>query len=219
MNTVEFDISTMAPSKRYNLLISLVVPRPIAFVTTISDQGIVNAAPFSFFNMMGNDPPVVALGIGKDGSRKNSLKDSGYNIQKTGEFVINIVNENILRQVNLTSVDFPPEIDESEIAGLTKMPSIKVSPPRIAESPANLECRLASTLELGNSRIIIGKIIYLHIKKEFVNPKENDVLTEQILPIGRMHKSGFYTRTADLFNLPRLSYKQWKKQRDSGNHE
>ena len=144
MDTLEFDISTIEAHLRYNLLISLITPRPIAFISTLSDKGIPNAAPFSFFNLMGNDPPIVAIGIGKDETRKNDLKDTGYNIQKTKEFVINIVNESILEQVNMTSIDFPPEIDESDIAGLTKMPSIKVKPPRIAESPANLECRLAS---------------------------------------------------------------------------
>ena len=132
MDTLEFDISTMKAYLRYNLLISLITPRPIAFISTLSDKGIPNAAPFSFFNLMGNDPPIVAIGIGKDETRKNDLKDTGYNIQKTKEFVINIVNESILDLVNVTSIDFPPEIDESDIAGLTKMPSIKVKPPRIA---------------------------------------------------------------------------------------
>jgi flavin reductase (DIM6/NTAB) family NADH-FMN oxidoreductase RutF len=132
MDTLEFDISTMKAHLRYNLLISLITPRPIAFISTLSDKGIPNAAPFSFFNLMGDDPPIVAIGIGKDETRKNDLKDTGYNIQKTKEFVINIVNESILDLVNVTSIDFPPEIDESDIAGLTKMPSIKVKPPRIA---------------------------------------------------------------------------------------
>ena len=212
MDTLEFDISEMNTPLRYNLLISLVTPRPIAFISTLSDKGIPNAAPFSFFNLMGNDPPIVALGIGKDETRKNDLKDSGYNIQKTKEFVINIVNENILEQVNITSIDFPPEVDESEIAGLTKLPSIKVKPPRIAESPANLECRLAGTIEIGNTRIILGEIIYLHIKKEFLDHENQTIRTNLISPVGRMHKNGVYTRTTDLFNLPRLSFKEWEAQ-------
>ena len=212
MDTLEFDISEMNTPLRYNLLISLVTPRPIAFISTLSDKGIPNAAPFSFFNLMGNDPPIVALGIGKDETRKNDLKDSGYNIQKTKEFVINIVNENILEQVNITSIDFPPEVDESEIAGLTKLPSIKVKPPRIAESPANLECRLAGTIEIGNTRIILGEIIYLHIKKEFLDHENQAIHTNLISPVGRMHKNGVYTRTTDLFNLPRLSFKEWEAQ-------
>ena len=212
MDTLEFDISEMNAPLRYNLLISLVTPRPIAFISTLSDKGIPNAAPFSFFNLMGNDPPIVAIGIGKDETRKNDLKDSGYNIQKTKEFVINIVNESILEQVNITSVDFPPEVDESEIAGLTKLPSIKVKPPRIAESPANLECRLAGTIEIGNTRIILGEIIYLHIKKEFLDHENQTIHTHLISPVGRMHKNGVYTRTTDLFNLPRLSFKEWEAQ-------
>jgi flavin reductase (DIM6/NTAB) family NADH-FMN oxidoreductase RutF len=128
MDTMEFNVSTMKAHIQYNLLISLITPRPIAFISTLSDKGIPNVAPFSFFNLMGNDPPIVAIGIGKDETRKNNLKDSGYNIQQTKEFVINIVNERVLEQMNLTAIDFPPEVDESEIAGLTKLPSIKVKP-------------------------------------------------------------------------------------------
>jgi len=193
VDTLEFDISTMKAHLRYNILISLITPRPIAFISTLSDKGIPNAAPFSFFNLMGNDPPIVAIGIGKDETRKNDLKDTGYNIQKTKEFVINIVKESILEQVNVASIDFPPEIDESDIAGLTKMPSIKVKPPRIGESPTNLECRLASTVEIGNTRIVLGEIIYLHVKKEFLDPQENQtVYTDLISPVGRMHKNCLY---------------------------
>jgi len=213
MDSLEFDVSKMKTQLRYALLISLITPRPIAFITTLSNKGIPNAAPFSFFNLMGNDPPVVAIGIGKDETRKNDLKDSGYNIQKTKEFVINIVNESILEQVNITAIDFPPEVDESEIAGLTKLPSIMVKPPRIAESPANLECRLASMVEIGNTRVVLGEIIYLHIKKEFLDPYQNQTVhTDLISPVGRMHKNGVYTRTTDLFNLPRISFKEWKEQ-------
>lgn len=209
---MEFDISTMKAHLRYNLLISLITPRPIAFISTLSDKGIPNAAPFSFFNLMGNDPPIIAIGIWKDETRKNNLKDSGYNIQQTKEFVINIVNERVLEQMNLTAIDFPPEVDESEIAGLTKLPSIRVKPPRIAESPANLECRLASTVEIGNTRIVLGEIIYLHIKKEFLDQENQTVHTDLISPVGRMHKNSVYTRTTDLFNLPRISFKEWKEQ-------
>jgi flavin reductase (DIM6/NTAB) family NADH-FMN oxidoreductase RutF len=212
MDTKEFDVSTMKAHLRYNILISLITPRPIAFISTLSNKGIPNAAPFSFFNLMGNDPPIVAIGIGKDETRKNNLKDSGYNIQQTKEFVINIVNERILEQMNLTAIDFPPEVDESEIAGLTKLPSITVKPHRIAESPANLECRLASTVEIGNTRIVLGEIIYLHIKKEFLDQENQTVHTDLISPVGRMHKNSVYTRTTDLFNLPRISFKEWKEQ-------
>jgi flavin reductase (DIM6/NTAB) family NADH-FMN oxidoreductase RutF len=207
----EFDLSKLPPANRYNLLISLVVPRPIALVTSIDKQGVVNAAPFSFFNLMGNDPPIVALGVGKDESRRNGLKDTGYNIQQTGEFVINIVNEKIVNEVNTTSIDFPPDVDEAEIAGLTKIPSVKIRPPRIAESAANLECRHINTIEIRNTRIILGEIIYIHLKNEFIEFKENNfrILTELIKPIGRAHGRDFYTRTIDLFKVPRMSYKEW----------
>ena len=209
----EFDISKLSSSSRYSILTSLVVPRPIAFVTTINENDVVNAAPFSYFNLMGNDPPIVALGIGKDESRKYGLKDTGYNIQKTREFVINIVNEDIIEKVNLTSIDFPPEMDESEIAGFTKLPSVRVKPPRIKESVSNFECRHLSTIEIGNNRVVIGEIIYLHIDEKYVTSRENDhyVLTELIRPVGRMHGRDFYTRsTASLFRFARQSYNEWK---------
>jgi flavin reductase (DIM6/NTAB) family NADH-FMN oxidoreductase RutF len=214
---VEIDISNISAPNRYTLLTSLVIPRPIAFVTTLDEYGVVNAAPFSYFNLMGNDPPIVALGIGKDESRKLGLKDTGYNIQKTREFVINTVGEDIIEQVNLTSIDFPPEMDESEIAGLTKLPSVKVKPPRIKESASNLECRHISTLEIGNTRIVLGEIIYLHIQKEYVTLQENDhyVLTKLIKSVGRVHGRDFYTRaTSDLFRLSRQSYREWKNKLD-----
>ena len=216
----EIDISKMTSSSRYVILTSLVVPRPIAFVTTINEDGIVNAAPFSYFNLMGNDPPIVAIGIGKDESRKYGLKDTGYNIQKTREFVINIVNEDIVEKVNLTSIDFPPEMDESEIAGLTKLPSVRVRPPRIKESASNFECRHLSTIEIGNVRVVIGEIIYLHIDEKYVTFQKNDhhILTELIRPVGRMHGKDFYTRSAaSLFRIARQSYNEWKNKLDKQN--
>lgn len=216
----EIDISKMTASSRYVILTSLVVPRPIAFVTTINENGIVNAAPFSYFNLMGNDPPIVAIGIGKDESRKYGLKDTGYNIQKTREFVINIVNEDIVERVNLTSIDFPPEMDESEIAGLTKLPSVRVRPPRIKESASNFECRHLSTIEIGNVRVVIGEIIYLHIDEKYVTFQKNDhhILTELIRPVGRMHGKDFYTRSAaSLFRIARQSYNEWKNKLDKQN--
>lgn len=209
----EIDVAKMTSSSRYAVLTSLVVPRPIAFVTTINEDGVVNAAPFSYFNLMGNDPPVVAIGIGKDESRKYGLKDTGYNIQKTREFVINMVNEDIIEKVNLTAIDFPPEVDESEIAGLTKLPSAKVKPPRIKESASNFECRHLSTIEIGNVRVVIGEIIYLHLDEQYVTFQDGDhhILTELIRPVGRMHGKDFYTRSAaSLFRIARQSYNEWK---------
>ena len=219
--TIEFDIPKLTPDERYSLLTALIVPRPIAFVTTINDQGNVNAAPFSYFNLMGDDPPIVALGIGRDESRKNGLKDSAYNIQQNKEFVINIVNEDIVEQVNLTSADFPPDFDETKAAGLTQIPSNKIKPPRIAESVAHLECRHVSTIEIGNTRITLGEIIYLHVSKEFVDikNKENMILTNLINPIGRMHKGGYYVRTKDVFNLPRPTYKEWMMKQKGKNRK
>lgn len=213
---IKFDLSEIETNKRYKLLIGIVVPRPIAFITTINPQNITNAAPFSYFNLMGNDPPIVSLGIGKDKSRKNKLKDTAYNIQQTGEFVINIVNEDLIKDMNITSADFPSGLDETKETGLTQVPSSKVKPPRIAESPANLECRHISSIEIRNTRITLGEVIYLHVKNEFVDEK-GFILTDLIRPIGRMHQGGFYTRTNDLFNLPRPTYQELLKKNKNHN--
>ena len=202
---MEFDLTKIGTNMCYRLLIGLVVPRPIAFITTINEHNVVNAAPFSYFNLMGNDPPIISLGIGKDKSRKNELKDTAYNIQQTGEFVINIVNEDIVNDMNITSADFPSGSDETKATKLTKIRSSKVKPPRIAESPASLECRNVSNVEIRNTRIILGEVLYLHVKNEFVD-ENGFILTNLMDIIGRMHQGGFYTRTNDLFNLPRPTY-------------
>ena len=167
MKSVSFDIRAMAAAESYRLLVSLVVPRPIAWVTTINADGLVNAAPFSFFNLMGSDPPVVALGIARDESRPLGLKDTARNILQNGEFVVHTVNEAVAAAMNLCGADFPPEMSEIEAAGLSLLPSVQVKPPRIAAAAAQMECRHVTTVEIGRTRVLLGEVVHLHLDERF----------------------------------------------------
>ena len=141
---MEFDLRALEVAKRYKLLASSITPRPIAWVTSRSADGIHNAAPYSFFNMMGSDPPTVVLGLML--RPEGGLKDSAVNITTTGEFVINLVCEADAEAMNLTCIDAPPEVDECALAGLELLPSRLVGPPRIASAPVSLECRVLETV-------------------------------------------------------------------------
>ncbi len=199
-----FDFETLAPQDRYKLLISTVVPRPIAWVVTQDLNGVLNAAPFSFFNTFANDPPVVVIGIG--GRKPGDAKDTGNNISTTGQFVVNLVSHANAQQMNVTAVDFPPERDELAAAGLTTIPSTKVRPPRIAESPVAFECERMMTIELNVDRaLVVGRVLALHVRDDCVlNQQRCYIDTPKLELIGRMHGAGWYARTTDLFEMPRL---------------
>jgi flavin reductase (DIM6/NTAB) family NADH-FMN oxidoreductase RutF len=199
-----FDFEAMAPEARYRLLVSTVVPRPIAWVVTRSPEtGVVNAAPYSFFNVMGDDPPVVAIGVlGRGGG----YKDTSRNILEAGEFVVCLVPEELAPAMNQTCVDAPPGVSELELAGLSAAPSAKVAPPRIAESPVALECVRLHALELGPRQVcVIGRVVAMHIAKRVLtgDPARPRVDTPALRMVGRMHGSGTYARTGDLFDLTR----------------
>ena len=209
---MQFDLRGLAPRDRYKLLVSVVVPRPIALVTSLGANGQVNAAPFSFFNVMGSDPPVVVLGVGN--REPEEPKDTARNIRAAGEFVINIVDEAIAEKMNICAVDFPPGADELAAAGLTPAPSTQIEPPRIMESPVNLECRRHSILEIGATRVIVGEVVHLHIRDDLIDSSNFHVATERLEAIGRLHGAGWYARTTDRFQMPRLSYQEWLAQQE-----
>src|SRR5262245_41936408 len=161
-----FDMETLPQQDRYKILAASVVPRPIAWVTTKSRAGLVNAAPFSFFNAMGADPPTVAIGIMP---REGRLKDTAANLQETAEFVVNLVPEATAEAMNITCIDAPPGVDELDLAKLTAVPSDAVAPPRIGESPVSFECRLIASLVTGPLQtIVIGRVVRAHIHDAFV---------------------------------------------------
>jgi flavin reductase (DIM6/NTAB) family NADH-FMN oxidoreductase RutF len=204
---MEFDLAKLAARDRYKLLGGLVVPRPIALVTSRSAEGQDNAAPFSFFNVLAEEPPIVVLGIGVAAS--GGAKDTTNNIRDTGEFVVNLVDEPIAEAMNLCAIDFPPEISEIEVARLELLPSERVRAARIAQSPVHLECRRLTTLQPGPERyIILGEVLWLHVRDGIVDPASLRV-APSYAPVGRLFGGG-YVRTHDRFELPRLSFQEWR---------
>ena len=208
---MHFDLAAIPASDAYKLLVSTVVPRPIALATTVDAQGRVNAAPFSFFNAVSSIPPVVVLGISPGDSAGDGWKDTERNIRDTGEFVVNLVDEALAERMNICAVDFPKEIGELEKAGLRPLASVEVRPPRIAESPVSFECRRITGLSLGpRSTLEIGRVIHIHIRDDLVDPEKFYVATDKMRLIGRMHGRGWYARTSDLFLMDRISLADWK---------
>jgi flavin reductase (DIM6/NTAB) family NADH-FMN oxidoreductase RutF len=201
---MQFDFSAMSADDRYRLMASAITPRPIAWVTSQSATGVRNAAPFSFFNMMGADPPIVAIGMMRrpDGTHK----DSPHNMLETGEFVVNLVGEPDAEAMNLTCIDAPPGIDEITLAGLATLPSLAIAPPRIATAPVAMECRLHQSIEIGRTTLVIGQVLHFHVRDEFYDPQTRRLDTPAMHLIGRVHGSGWYARGTDLFALERPSW-------------
>ncbi|MBM3557241.1 MAG: flavin reductase family protein [Alphaproteobacteria bacterium] len=208
-----FDFAALQPEERYKLMLGVVVPRPIALVSTLDGEGRPNAAPFSFFNAMITDPPLVVFGL-EPHATDPAGKDTLRNIRATGEFVVNGVNEAVAKKMNVCAVDFPAGWNEMEQAGLTMAPSTKIKAPRIAESPYNFECRRHTVLDFGKGRaVVVGEILAYHIQDEFIDPAKLYVKTEALGMIGRMHGRGWYARTTDRFEMRRLSFAEWQKGR------
>jgi len=205
-----FDMEALEAPSRYKILAATVTPRPIAWVTTLSEDGVVNAAPYSFFNAMGHEPPTIAIGLlGREGR----FKDTAANILATAEFVVNLVSEPNAEAMNLTCIDAPPDIDELALAGLTPVPSHKIRPPRIAESPVSFECRTLASLVTGpHQTVVIGRVLCAHVDEAAVQDKERCYIDTQALQlIGRMHGSGWYARCTDLFQMDRPSWAEWQR--------
>lgn len=198
-----FDMSQLAADIRYKILTATVTPRPIAWVTTRSRDGVANAAPFSFFNVLGHEPPTVVLGLLRHPEK--GLKDTAENILATGEFVAHLVPHQMAEAMNATCVDAPPELDELELAGLETVSSQMVSPPRIVGSPVAFECRTIATHETGSRQVaVIGEVVCAHVADEVVLDAAKGYIDTLALDlIARMHGSGWYARPADLFQLVR----------------
>jgi len=201
-----FDLATLAQADSYKLLASIILPRPIAWVTSRDAEGTLNAAPFSFFNIVSSDPPIVAISFAKPPDREK--KDSLANIQARGEFVVNMVPEELAEAMNITATNAPREVDEAELAGLELLPSTVVDVPRIAGSPASMECRLLETMNFGGaSTICLGRIVYVHVRTSAFDDLERlHIDPAQMKLIGRMHGAGGYTTTRDVFHIERKSW-------------
>ncbi len=207
---MHFDLAQIPTTDAYKLIVSTVVPRPIALATTMDAAGRVNAAPFSFFNAVSSVPPVVVLGISPGDASGDGYKDTERNIRDSGEFVVNLVDEALAKRMNICAVDFPAGTGELDEAKLTALPSVGVRPPRIGESPVSFECRRITGLSLGpRSTLEIGRVIHIHIRDDLVDPVKTYVHTEKMRLIGRMHGRGWYARTNDLFLMDRLNLEDW----------
>lgn len=199
---MDIDLKTLNSTEQYKLLMSSVLPRPIALVTSLDREGVINAAPFSLFNIMAASPPTVVIGI--DAREPGTPKDTARNIQQTDEFVINLVNEPMAEKMSLCATALAPHDNELNHAGLTAIPSRQVKPPRIAQSPISLECVRLTALDIGNERtIIVGTILHYHIQDEYYDTTKGYVLADQMGLIARMHGRSWYSRTTDLFEIHR----------------
>ena len=198
---MELDLQGEHSERAYPILASLVIPRPIAWVTTMSPTGAVNTAPFSFFNVLGSEPPIV--GICPGDRADGTPKDTARNVRSTHEFVVNLVDEAVAEAMNKTAASLPYGADELKHAGLTAVPSSLIRPPRIAEAPASLECQEWGTLQIGDNRLIIGLVLRLHVRDELIDPDTLRIRSERFHAVGRMASPHWYCRTGDRFEMIR----------------
>lgn len=203
-----FDPQQESVQNIYKLMIGAIVPRPIAFVSSLDVRGVRNLAPFSFFNGVSADPPVVLFcaSVRREDPQRGlgPHKDTLLNVIDTREFVINVVTESIAEKMNLTSAQVPPDVDEFELSGLTPLPSELVKPPRVAESPVQIECRLRQVVEISEklhgSTIVLGDVLRFHVREDLVENFRIDA--DKLAAIGRMG-GPTYVRTRDRFDLER----------------
>lgn len=195
------DPSELSSRERYRLMISSIIPRPIALVTSIGKNGVVNAAPFSYFNGVTSSPPIISISVGY---RKGTAKDTGRNIRETGEFVVNIVSQNIAEKMNIASGDYPPEISEITEANLQIIPSEIVSPPRLAESPIQMECKLYKLIEIGEgpNDLILGEVLRWHLHTNIKIDNRYHIDPASVDVIGRLGGPQYCT-TDNVFEMVR----------------
>jgi flavin reductase (DIM6/NTAB) family NADH-FMN oxidoreductase RutF len=191
---MEIAAASLDADAAYRLLVGAVVPRPIAWITTVSPSGLVNAAPFSCYTFVCNDPPMLAINIGR---RDGQLKDTARNIRESGEFVVNVVAEDLLGPMHATSAECGPLVSEVDALRITTAPSIAVRPPRISASPINLECRLDRVLELGRLRneLVFGRIVHFHVSDAVCERGKID--SEKLKPVARL-AGRKYARLGDI---------------------
>jgi flavin reductase (DIM6/NTAB) family NADH-FMN oxidoreductase RutF len=201
----------LPPDRIYKLLVSTVMPRPIALVSTLTADGSTNAAPFSFFNAFSNAPPLLVIGIEGNGRGDGKPhKDTARNIVERGEFVVNLVSHAIVNQMVACATDFPEQVSEFDEAGFTPRPSKQIAVPGIAESPVGFECRLFNVQSLPHNRsLVTGEIVHLYIRDDLIDEKLR-VDVKGLDLVGRMHGGGWYTTTRDQFEVPRMTVAEWE---------
>jgi flavin reductase (DIM6/NTAB) family NADH-FMN oxidoreductase RutF len=201
---MQIDPTQHSAPDNYKLLTNLVVPRPIAWVTTQNSDGVVNLAPFSFFNAVSGNPIYLIVSVGVNDA--GEMKDTAKNILASGEFVVNMVTEELFDAMNVSAADFPFGESELVAANLHAAPSVKVKPPRVAESQASMECKLHSSQQLGKNTLIIGEVVMFHVADHLMGPRMH---VNGFAPIGRLGSPSVYCRSTDRFDVPRISYAEW----------
>ncbi|MEC9433825.1 MAG: flavin reductase family protein [Pseudomonadota bacterium] len=205
---MRLDFARLTTRERSKLLTATVVPRPIALVTSRDAEGVRNAAPISFFNCLQSTPPLLALGFEPRGP--GAGKDSWANIQATGRFIVHLVDEPLAEAMNVSAMDFGPEVDELTEAGLETTPGDDVDVPRILAAPVAYECRLFQAIALGDANgIALGEILGMHIRDDLLDVERMRVDTAALAPLARLHNPGWYARATDLFQIRRLNPADW----------
>ena len=194
----EIDFGAITAYQRYKLMASLIVPRPIALVTTLSATGVVNAAPFSMFNMMGEDPPIVMLSVNR--LQDGGVKDTAANIFASKQFVVHMTDEAMADKMHACGERFPADVSETERVGLHTTPAHCVAPPRIVEAPVAFECVLHETLESPSRYVFIGRVLWLSARPGLVDTSAWRVDLRQYHPVGRFGAS-FYLKSSDRFAI------------------
>jgi flavin reductase (DIM6/NTAB) family NADH-FMN oxidoreductase RutF len=201
---VHVDPATLEGRLPYRLLTSLVVPRPIAWVSSLSADGTRNLAPHSYFNAISSSPLIVHF-------TSTGVKDSLRNVRATEEFVINIVSGDLVREMNITSADFPPEEDEFTWAGLEATPSEKVAPERVARAKAAFECRLNRIVSLGNGHMVFGDVVSVYVDDDLV--VDGKVSAERLRPVARLGGAE-YVEVKEIFEIPRPTWAELRAERE-----
>jgi flavin reductase (DIM6/NTAB) family NADH-FMN oxidoreductase RutF len=206
---VDFDPQRIDSATMYKLLIGSVVPRPIAWVSSVDRAGVRNLAPFSYFMAITHDPPTIAFSSGPRGAETTGAsgkKDTLANVEATREFVVNVVDDALAAQMNVTSGDYPPDVDEFVEARLTVAPSVKVGAPRVANAPVSMECRVAQIIPVGRlpHHLVMGEIVHLHVRDDVYDPASGRLDMHKLKPVGRL-AGHLYTHVHDIFEMKRPS--------------
>lgn len=211
---MQFDPQVIDSAAMYKLLIGSVVPRPIAWVSSVDADGVRNLAPFSYFMAITHDPPTIAFSSGPRGAEigggVRGKKDTLHNVEVTREFVVNVVDDALAEAMNVTSGDYAADVDEFAKAGLVAAPSVKVKAPRVAAAPVSMECRLARIIPVGNlpHHLIVGEIVHMHVRDDVFDPATGRLDMHRLRPVGRL-AGHLYTHVHDIFEMkrPAVDYK------------
>lgn len=196
---MEFVLPELPQAARYKLLTALIIPRPIGWITSLDSAGRVNLAPYSFFNVLGNAPPIVAFGPSR--REDGTLKDTQANVESAGEFVVNLVTPECLEVMHQTAAPYPPGVSEVEALELATLPSQRVRTPRLALSPVHLECVYERTVVLGQNNVVFGEIVVIHAPDGLIDPETFRLGSEPWITVGRLAGPGHYATTRDQRDL------------------